>query len=131
MPATTALTAAVSTGLTPRTSSREMAAWLSRHGTSAAAAMQIKTALARTGESSSNNTRIASAMAATSKMMAERRSRSGQGEKNDEEEDGASNAILPASSSLSTIGLVCRVRSSHHFAASSIANSGLRMLASY
>ena len=62
MPATTALTAAASTGLTPRTSSREATALCSRHGTSAAAAMQIKTAAARSSDNSPSTTRTASAM---------------------------------------------------------------------
>ena len=86
MPATTALTAAVSTGLTPRTSSREAAALCSRHGTSAAAAMQTNTAAARSGDNSPNATSTASASAGGSRMMAECRSRSGHGEKKEEEE---------------------------------------------
>ena len=80
MPATTALTAAVSTGLTPRTSSRDATASCSRHGTSAAAAMQTKTAAARSGDNSPNATSTASATPAASRMMAECRSRSGHGE---------------------------------------------------
>jgi hypothetical protein len=80
MPATMALTAAVSTGLAPRTSSREATALCSRHGTSAAAAMQAKTAAARTGDSSPNATRTASARPAASRIMAEWRNRSGHGE---------------------------------------------------
>src|ERR1700720_4778573 len=91
MPATTALTTAVSTGLTPRTSSREVRTLCSRHGTSAAAAMQMKTAAARSSDSSPNATRTASASPAASRIMAECRNRSGHGEKKVEE--GASIAI--------------------------------------
>src|SRR5271165_229089 len=61
MPATTAATAAASTGLTPRTSSREVTAWRSRQGTSAAAMMQPNTAAARSGDNSSKTTSTASA----------------------------------------------------------------------
>src|SRR5260370_19824632 len=95
MPATMALTAAVSTGLTPRTSSREANTLCNRHGTSAAAAMQTKPAAARTGDNSPNATRTASARPAASRIIAECRNRSGQGEKK-EEEEGASIAIGPA-----------------------------------
>src|SRR5258708_24311685 len=91
MPATTALTAAVSTGLTPRTSSRDATALCNRHGTSAAAAMQMKTAAAGTGDSSPNTTSIARTRPAASRIMAEWRNRSGHGEKKVEE--GASIAI--------------------------------------
>src|ERR1700688_3296801 len=95
MPATTALTTAVSTGLTPRTSSRAVTTLCSRHGTSAAAAMQMKTAAARSSDSSPNATRTASARPAASRIMAECRNRSDHGEKK-EEEEGASIAIGPA-----------------------------------
>ena len=61
MPATTALTAAASTGLTPRTSSREAATSCSRQGTSAAAAMQANTAAARISGNSPNATSTVSA----------------------------------------------------------------------
>src|SRR5713101_1485044 len=91
MPATTALTTAVSTGLTPRTSSRAVPTLCSRHGTSAAAAMQTKTAAARSSDNSPNATRTASARPAASRIMAECRNRSGHGEKKVEE--GASIAI--------------------------------------
>src|ERR1700674_2016676 len=94
MPATMALTAADSTGFTPRTSSRDAATLCNRHGTSAAAAMQTNTAAARTGDNSSNVTRNAKAMPAAISMMAECLSRSGHGEKKEEEE--SSNAIGPA-----------------------------------
>src|SRR5450759_200250 len=94
MPATMALTAAVSTGLTPRTSSRDAATLCNRHGTSAAAPMQIKTAAARTSDSSPNATSTASARPAVSRIMAECRNRSGHSEKMVEE--GASIAIGPA-----------------------------------
>src|SRR6202049_1718948 len=97
IPATTALTAAVSTGLTPRTSSREVTTLCSRHGTRAAAAMQANTAAARSGDSSPNPTRNASASPAVSRIIAECRNRSGHGEKNDVEEWGASMAIGPLS----------------------------------
>ena len=80
MPATTALTAAASTGLTPRTSSRDATALFNRHGTSAAAAMQMKTAAARSSDNSPSATSTASAIAAASRMMAECRNRSGHGE---------------------------------------------------
>src|SRR5215472_19349536 len=86
MPATTALTAAVSTGLTPRTSSREVTEWRSRNGTRAAAAMQTNTAPARSGDNSSNTTRKDSATAATTRTIAECRKRSGQGENNVDDE---------------------------------------------
>src|SRR6266851_4201973 len=92
MPATTALTAAVSTGLTPRTSSRDATALCNRHGTSAAAAMQMKTAAAGAGDSSPNITSTARARPAASRIMAECRNRSGHGEKKVVEE-GASIAI--------------------------------------
>src|SRR6266403_3036627 len=91
MPATTALTTTVSTGLTPRTSSRDVRTLCSRHGTSAAAAMQAKTAAARSRDNSPNATRTASARPAASRIMAECRNRSGHGEKKVEE--GASVAI--------------------------------------
>ena len=95
MPATMALTAAVSTGLAmPRTSSREAATLCRRHGTRAAAAMQANTAPARTSDNSPYTTRTASARPAASRMMAECRNRSGHGEK--KEEEGASSAIGPA-----------------------------------
>src|ERR1700721_2977705 len=94
MPATMALTAADSTGLTPRTSSRDAVTLCSRHGTSAPAAMQTNTAAARTGDNSPNVTSTARAMPAASRIMAECRSRSGHGEKNEEEE--SSIAIGPA-----------------------------------
>src|ERR1700687_507212 len=94
MPATMALTAAVSTGLTPRTSSRDATALCNRHGTSAAALMQMKTAAARTGDSSPNATRTASARPAASRIMAACRNLSGHGEK--KEEEGASIVIGPA-----------------------------------
>src|SRR5262249_13305429 len=98
MPATTALTAAVSTGLTPRTSSREVVALFRRQGTSAAAAMQMKATLARNGDSSSKKTRKARGAAATDRIKAECRNRSGHGEKNEEDdEEGTSIAIWPAS----------------------------------
>src|SRR5882757_5893863 len=80
MPATTALTAAASTGLTPRTSSREVAASCSRHGTSAAAAMQTNTAQARTSDNSPSATTTLSASAAASRISAAWRNRSGHGE---------------------------------------------------
>src|ERR1700733_10425750 len=95
MPATMALTAADSTGLTPRTSSRDAVTLCSRHGTSAAAAMHTNTAAARTGDNSPKVTSTARAMPAASRIMAECRSRSGQGEKNEEEEE-SSIAIGPA-----------------------------------
>src|SRR5450631_466587 len=94
MPATTALTAAVSTGLTLRTSSRDATALCNRHGTRAAAAMQVKTAAARISDNSPKVTRTASARPAASRIMAECRSRSGHGEK--KEAEGASIAIGPA-----------------------------------
>src|SRR5450759_3226950 len=94
MPATMALTAAVSTGLTARASSPDATALCSRHGTSAAAPMHMKTAAARTSDSSPKPTRTASASPAASRMMAECRNRSGHGEK--KEEEGASIAIGPA-----------------------------------
>src|SRR6202035_2554775 len=84
----------VSTGLTPRTSSRDVAALCRRHGTSAAAAIQTKTGAARSSDNPPNATRTASASPAASRMMAECRSRSGHGEKM--EEEGASIAIGPA-----------------------------------
>src|SRR6202011_1859605 len=94
MPATTALTAAVSTGLTPRTSSRDATASCNRHGTRAAAAIQLKTAAAMVSDSSPKVTRTTSARPAASRIMAECRSRSGHGEK--KEEEGGSIAIGPA-----------------------------------
>src|ERR1019366_1114857 len=94
MPATMALTAADSTGLTPRTSSREATTSCNRHGTSAAAPMQIKTAAARTSDSSPNATSTARARPAASRIMAECRNRSGHSE--NKEEEGASIAIGPA-----------------------------------
>src|ERR1700720_1036859 len=104
MPATTALTAAVSTGLLPRTSSREATAWCNRHGTKAAAAMQANTAPARSGDNSPNATSTARARPATNRMMAEWRSRSGHGEKKEGEEGGASTAIWTASPLVSPSG---------------------------
>src|ERR1700728_2568529 len=95
MPATMALTAADSTGLTPRTSSRDADTLCKRHGTSAAAAMQANTATARIGDNSPNVTSAANAMPAAIRMMAECRSRSGHGEKKDDEEE-SSIAIRPA-----------------------------------
>ena len=59
MPATTALTAAASTGLTRADVFARGAALCSRHGTSAAAAMQMKTATARSSERSPNATSTA------------------------------------------------------------------------
>src|SRR6185437_8663163 len=98
MPATTALTAAASTGLMPRASSREALSLFSRQGTSAAAAMQMNATPARSGESSPKKTRKASAAAATARIKAEFRNRSGHGEKIEEDDDeGASIAIWPAS----------------------------------
>src|ERR1700687_4263030 len=94
MPATMALTAAVSTGLTPRTSSRDATALCNRHGTSAAALMQMKTAAARTGDSSPNATRTASARPAASRIMAACRNLAGQRDK--KEEEVASIVIGPA-----------------------------------
>ena len=70
MPATTALTEAASTGLPLRTSSREVPASCSRHGTSAAAAMQANTAQARTSDSSPSETTTLSASAAASRISA-------------------------------------------------------------
>src|SRR5882724_1796910 len=95
IPATTALTAAASTGLTPRTSSRDVTALCSRHGTRAAAAMQRNTAAARAAESSASTTSTESAIAATSRMMAAWRRRSGHGAKKVDEEE-SSIAIAPA-----------------------------------
>src|SRR5579862_7136039 len=97
MPATTAATAAASTGLLPRTSSREIAVGCSRQGTSAAAVMQPNTTKARSGDNSSKATSTASASPATSSTMAERRKRSGQGAKKEAEVGGASIAIWAAS----------------------------------
>src|SRR6266702_612428 len=97
IPATTALTAGVSTGLTRRTSSREATALCRRHGTIAAAAMQPNTTSARAADNSPNTTRAASARHATSRMTAECRNRSGQGDGGEEEVEGASTAIEPAS----------------------------------
>src|SRR5229473_3434084 len=97
MPETTALTAVVSTGLTPRTSSREVAALCNRQGTRAAAAMQMKTAAARIGDNSPSATTTESAIPAASRMIAECRNRSDHGEKEGGEEEGASIAIRPAS----------------------------------
>src|ERR1700726_3226954 len=95
MPATTALTAAFSTGGGPRTSSREVTTLCNRHGTSAAAAMQTKTAPARSSDNSPNVTSTAKARPAASRIMAECRNRSGQGEKKEEDEE-SSMAIAPA-----------------------------------
>jgi hypothetical protein len=67
----------------------------SRHGTSAAAAMQMNTAAARTGANSPNVTRNAKAIPAAMRMMAECLKRSGHGEKKEEEEE-SSIAIRPA-----------------------------------
>src|SRR5258708_8571914 len=94
MPATTALTAAFSPGWVPRTSSRDATTLCNRHGTSAAAAMQTKTAAARTSDNSPNVTSTAKARPAASRIMAECRKRSGQGEK--KEEGASSMAIAPA-----------------------------------
>src|SRR5579864_5171414 len=102
MPSTTAATAADSTGLTPRTSSREALASCKRQGTSAAAAMQAKAATARSGGSSPKMTSMASDSPAVSNMIAECLSRSGQGEKKNEVE--SSIAINPGSH---PIGLLC------------------------
>src|ERR1700710_1868607 len=96
IPATTALTAAASTGLMPRTSSREATALCNRHGTKAAPATQTKTIAAMAGETSPNNTNADSASPAASRMMAECLKRSGQGWNIEEE---ASVAIGPAVSS--------------------------------
>src|SRR6195952_2802245 len=92
MQPTMALTAGLSTGLAPRTSSRDATVVCSRHGTSAAAAMQTNTAAARNGDNSPKATRKASASPAASRMMAARRKRSGHGENREEE---ASIAIGP------------------------------------
>src|ERR1700730_2380268 len=97
MPETTALTAVVSTGLTPRTSSREVATLCRRQGTSAAAAMQMKIATARSGDNSPSVTTTESATPASSRMIAECRNRSDHGERDGGEEEGASIAIRPAS----------------------------------
>src|SRR5437763_6894822 len=97
MPATTALTAAASTGLEPRTSSREAPALCSRHGTSAAAARQRNTVPARSRVNSLDRTRTDSATAATARMKAAFRNRSGHSENGEDDEDGASIAIWPAS----------------------------------
>src|SRR5229473_1285649 len=102
MPETTALTAVVSTGLTPRTSSLEVATLCSRQGTSAAAAMQMKIATARIGDNSPSATTTDSAIPAASRMIAECRKRSDHGENGGEEEEGASIAIRPASPFAST-----------------------------
>src|SRR4051812_36854467 len=95
IPATTALTAAASTGLTLRTSSREVATSCSRHGTKAAAAMQMKAAQARANASSPSATSRESTRPAASSMIAECRSRSGHGAKKEEEVE-SSIAIAPA-----------------------------------
>src|SRR5438874_2697665 len=97
MPETTALTAAVSTGLTPRTSSREVATLCSRQGTSAAAAMQTKIEAARTSDNSPSATTTESAIPAASRIIAECRSRSDHGEEEGGEDEGASIAIRTAS----------------------------------
>src|ERR1035438_6883739 len=102
MPETTALTAAVSTGLTPRTSSREVETLCNRQGTSAAAAMQRKIAAARVSDNSPNATTTDSASPAASRIIAECRSRSDHGENEGGEEEGASIAIRPASPFAST-----------------------------
>src|SRR5438874_11881078 len=95
MPATTALTAAASTGRSiARPSSRDAAVSCNRHGTSAAAGMQASAVAARSADSSPRATRTASARAATSRIMAECRNRSGHGEK--KEEEGASIVIRAA-----------------------------------
>src|SRR5215210_821910 len=99
MPATMALTAAVSTGLLTRTSSREATASCNRHGTSAAAAMQAKTATARSADRSPSTTSTASARAAASRTIAECRNRSGH--EGRREEEGASMAIRRALSIVS------------------------------
>src|ERR1700731_4307897 len=78
---TTAATAADSTGLTPRTSSRDILASCRRHGTRAAAAMQTKIATARSTDNSPSTTTADSDSAAASRMMAECLNRSGHGEK--------------------------------------------------
>src|SRR5215210_3307732 len=98
MPATMALTAAVSTGLLMRTSSREAGPSCNRHGTSAAAAMQAKTATARSADSSPSTTSTASAEAAASRTIAECRNRSGH---EGRREEGASMAIRRALSIVS------------------------------
>src|SRR5581483_6309943 len=95
--------AADSTGLTPRTSSREAVLSCRRHGTSAAAAMQAKIATARTTDSSPSTTTTASEIAAASRMIAECRKRSGHGEKKNE---GVSSIAMR---------LQFRVRKSHPF----------------
>src|SRR3984885_5860916 len=102
MPETTAATAADSTGLTPRTSSRDMVASCRRHGTSAAAAMQTKIATARSTDNSPSTTTADSARAAASRTMAECLNRSGQGEKKNEGESsiaiGLIHNLIPAGS---------------------------------
>src|ERR1700730_2431146 len=102
MPETTALTAVVSTGLTPRTSAREVATLCNRQGTSAAAAMQMKIATARSRDNSPSATTTESASPAASRMIAECRKRSDHGENEAGEEEGASIAIRPASPFAST-----------------------------
>ncbi|MGY2931799.1 hypothetical protein ACVWZ6_001401 [Bradyrhizobium sp. GM6.1] len=91
MPATTAATAALSTGLTRRVSSREAAVSCRRHGISAAAAMQRNTAIACSADNSPSETTTDSASAAAIRMTVECRSRSDQG--GEEGEVGASIAI--------------------------------------
>ena len=91
MPATTAATAALSTGLTRRVSSREAAVSCRRQGISAAVAMQRNTAMACSADNSPSETTIDSASAAAIRMIVECRSRSDQGWA--EGEDGASIAI--------------------------------------
>src|SRR5437016_4756544 len=107
MPETTALTAAVSTGLTPRTSSREVATLCSRQGTSAAAAMQKKMVAARTNDNSPSATTTESASPAASRIIAECRSRSDHGEKEGGEDEGASIAIRTASPFASASSATC------------------------
>jgi hypothetical protein len=58
--------------------------------------------VARSGDNSSNMTRMDSASAATVSTIAECRSRSGHGENNEEEDEGASSAIWPASPLISS-----------------------------
>ncbi|MGY3646114.1 hypothetical protein ACVWW2_001405 [Bradyrhizobium sp. LM4.3] len=91
MPATTAATAALSTGVTRRVSSREAAVSCRRHGISAAAAMQRNTVAARITDNSPSETTTDSASAAAIRMMVECRSRSDQGRAVGD--DGASIAI--------------------------------------
>src|SRR3954466_13467173 len=91
MPATMALTAAVSTGRMLGTSSREAAGLCNCQGTSAAAAIQANTAKPRSADKSPITTTTASDTAAASNTIAECRNRSGQGDI--KEDTGASIAI--------------------------------------